>query len=99
MQRYNELYDPYTGALELDDNGAYVLYSEAQAEIDRLRALLETPKVLKGHELTKEGFYWHRVSRFCGWEIHKIYPQLANKDYYAGRLTGQFIGPLKKPEV
>ena len=91
MQRYNELYDPYTGALELDDNGAYVLYSEAQAEIDRLRALLGKPKVLEAHELTELGWYWHKWPLQKEWRIVKV--------HHPEQTAGQFIGPLRVSEV
>ena len=50
MQRYNELYDPYTGALELDDNGAYVLAEEAQAEIDALHAECDRLTAMLGNQ-------------------------------------------------
>ncbi|WP_075322570.1 hypothetical protein [Acidithiobacillus albertensis] len=60
------------------------------AECDRL-ALLEKPKVLEAHEVLYQGIYWHRFLPAKEWHIVNVYA--------IQTLRGQFIGPLKEPEV
>ena len=82
-----------------------------KAEIDALKAELAAlkapPKVLSAEEVTEPGWYWHTRKGWGGdWFIHKVVRYgvldelhtLGNCFSY-DRLDGQFVGPLKAPEV
>ena len=72
-----------------------------------LAALKAPPKVLSAEEVTEPGWYWHTRKGWGGdWFIHKVVRYgvldelhtLGNCFSY-DRLDGQFVGPLKAPEV
>ena len=85
--------------------------TKMQAEIDALKAelaeLKAPPKVLSAEDVTEPGWYWHTRKGWGGdWFIHKVVRYgvldelhtLGNCFSY-DRLDGQFVGPLKAPEV
>ena len=61
------------------------------AECDRLTAMLGKPKVLEAHELTELGWYWHKWPLQKEWKVVKV--------CHTAQAAGQFVGPLKQPEV
>ena len=78
-----------------------------QAECDRLTAMLAPQKPMSAEEVKDPGWYWHTRKGWGGdWFIHKVvrYGVLDELHITGGcfsyyRLEGQFIGPLKAPEV
>jgi len=79
--------------------------AESHAECDRLTAMLGPQMVLSAEEVTVPGFYWHRygTEEWCVVDVDFGYPYgrlfiWANGEQDDG-LEGQFIGPLKTPEV
>ena len=87
---------------ELEDENAAL-----QAECDRLTAMLAPQKPMSAEEVKDPGWYWHTRKGLGGdWFIHKVvrYGVLDELHITGGcfsyyRLEGQFIGPLKAPEV
>ena len=77
------------------------------AECDRLTEMLTPQKPMSADEVTEPGWYWHTRKGWGGdWFIHKVVRYgvldelhtLGNCFSY-DRLDGQFVGPLKAPEV
>jgi hypothetical protein len=56
-----------------------------------LRELNSKPKLLEAHDLTEPGWYWHKWPLQKEWRIVTV--------HHTGQAAGQFIGPLKQPEV
>ena len=80
-------------------------YECASRETERLTAMLGPQKVLSAEEVAKPGFYWHRygTEEWCVVDVDFGYPYgrlfiWANGEQDDG-LEGQFIGPIKMPEV
>ncbi|MHB1641805.1 MAG: hypothetical protein ACYCS8_03975 [Acidithiobacillus sp.] len=76
------------------------------AECDRLTAMLGPQKVLSAEEVTEPGLYFWREHEGAQWTVTDVEvnhaPEL--RQYYFGNeedevLNGQFIGPIKMPEV
>jgi len=72
---------------------------------NHLTAMLGPQKVLSAEEVTESGFYWHRygTEEWCVVDVDFGYPYgrlfiWANGEQDDG-LEGQFIGPIKMPEV
>ena len=74
---------------------------DLKAEIDKLKAELAapkaSPKVLSAEEVVESGWYWARSNEGDEWEI--CYLIGACEDGDMSELTGQFIGPIRTPEV
>jgi len=65
-------------------------YECASREIERLTAMLGPQKVLSDESLTLPGWYWWRAGESGDWTMVQV-EELG--------LLGQFIGPIKIPEV
>ena len=82
------------GYMEPAENGKYCYAWDAeklQAEIAELKA---PPKVLSAEEVTEVGWYWARFG--SSWDqIIEFYPPGG----FEFPSHGQFIGPIKMPEV
>jgi len=75
------------------------------AECDRLAAMLGPQKPMSAEEVTQPGFYWHRygIEELCVVDVDYGYPYgrlfiWTNGEQDHG-LEGQFVGPIKMPEV
>ena len=77
------------------------------AECDRLTAMLGLQKVLSAEEVTEPGYYWWGSNLAKGWDgIMKVartrYGYRFDEELWgagSNGLYGQFIGPIKMPEV
>ena len=93
-----------------DDEVDYIRTDIHEAEITALKAeiaaLKAPPKVLKAGEVTEPGFYCTRDKDGHPWTIAEIsgHARDALKEEIIGSdgeflLQGQYVGPLKMPEV
>jgi len=83
----------------------------AMREIERLTAMLGPQKPMSAEEVTVPGFYWWRVNKYSKWKLFEVdysvrlpgpIPPLRRyhgDDEFIAPLEGQFIGPIKMPEV
>lgn len=69
-------------------------YECAVREIERLKAMLGPQKVLSTDDVTEEEWYWWRHDKSREWELNYFYMVDIDRS-----LVGQFIGPIKIPEV
>lgn len=75
------------------------------AECDRLTAMLGPQKVLSAEEVAKPGFYWWRGCKESDWNLVDVFNDREDfimftiGDDCDKELVGQFVGPLKTPEV
>lgn len=80
-------------------------YECALRETERLTAMLGPEKVLSAEEVTKPGFYWWRGCNESGWNLVDVFNDREDfimftiGDDCDKELVGQFVGPLKTPEV
>ena len=86
----------------------YTLKIENEAlhtECDRLTAMLGPQRVLEAEEVTESGFYWWRGCNESGWNLVDVlndredFIMFTIGDDCDQELIGQFVGPLKIPEV
>ena len=81
--------------------------SALHAECDRLTAMLGPQKPMSAEEVTVPGFYWWGSNLAKGWDgIMKVartrYGYRFDEELWgagSNGLYGQFIGPIKMPEV
>ena len=73
-------------------------------ECDRLTAMLGPQKPKSAEEVTESGFYWHRygTEEWCVVDVYygyhgNLFIYVNDEQDYA--LEGQFIGPIRMPEV
>jgi hypothetical protein len=77
-----------------------------EAENARLTALIEPPTIMTAEEVTEPGYYWWG-NREEGWFMldvdrgacGKLFSWCSEDGEFTEPLTGQFIGPIKMPEV
>jgi len=82
-------------------------YECASREIERITAMLGPQRVLRAEEVTEPGFYWWGSNLAKGWDgIMKVartrYGYRFDEELWgagSNGLYGQFIGPIKMPEV
>ena len=77
-----------------------------QQLMDEMAALKAPPKVLSAEEVTDHGYYWTRAEDGQNFVIAKVagYEHSAMTEEVCGNeqesyLRGQYIGPIKMPEV
>jgi len=95
-------------------DGKFVLYDDAMAEIERIRAEVERlkapQKILQANEVTEPGWYWWREGDGYEWfpkQLDWFYVERMNKSvlifwdylgYDSQNIHGEFIGPIPYPE-